>query len=38
MVSQINKIYSAIGQNKIGHITDEEKVIADKLRAHIKIK
>ena len=37
MVSQIRKIYSAIGESKIGHITEEEKVIAKKLRAHIKI-
>ena len=37
MISQINKIYLAIGKNKIGHITNDEKVIAKKLRAHIKI-
>lgn len=37
MILQINKIYLAIGENRIGHITDDEKVIAEKLRAHIKI-
>ena len=37
LITQIRKIYSAIGESKIGHITEEEKVIAKKLRAHIKI-
>lgn len=36
MISQIKKIKIAMGTNKIGHITEEEKIIAKKLRAHIK--
>jgi len=35
MIVQINKTQTALGTDKIGHITDEEKVIAKKLRAHI---
>jgi hypothetical protein len=27
----------AFGENKIGHVTEEEKLIAKKLRAHIKL-
>ncbi len=36
LTSSMEKILSAIGENKIGNITEEEKVIAKKLRAHIK--
>ena len=33
----INKIITALGQAKLGYITEEEKIIAKKLRAHIKV-
>jgi len=33
----LKKISIAFGENKLGHITEEEKVIAKKLRAHIKL-
>jgi N-acetylneuraminate synthase len=33
----INKMELAYGENKLGHITEDEKPIAKKLRAHIKI-
>jgi hypothetical protein len=33
----IKKITVAFGEEKIGHITDEEKLIAKKLRSHIKL-
>jgi N-acetylneuraminate synthase len=36
LVSSLEKIIIAIGKNKLGNITDEEKIIAKKLRAHIK--
>ncbi len=36
MVSQINIMRIAIGEEKIGHILDEELPIAKKLRAHLK--
>ncbi len=37
LVSSIRKVEIAIGTSKIGHITEEEKEIAKKLRAHLKI-
>ncbi len=36
MMSLIKKMNIAIGQDKFGHITEEEKIIAKKLRQHIK--
>lgn len=33
----LNKIIIALGEEKLGYITDEERIIAKKLRAHIKI-
>ena len=33
----LNKIIIALGEEKLGYITEEEKIIAKKLRAHIKI-
>ena len=36
LTSSLEKIVIALGENKIGHITEEEKLIAKKLRAHIK--
>jgi sialic acid synthase SpsE len=36
MNSRINIIIKAIGKPKYGFITEEEKIIAKKLRAHIK--
>ena len=35
LTSSLEKMMIAIGENKIGHITEEEKLIAKKLRAHI---
>ena len=35
MMSLIKKMNTAIGQDKFGHITEEEKIIAKKLRQHI---
>ena len=35
MINSINKIHLAFGEEKIGHITDEEKKISKKLRQHI---
>ena len=37
LTSSLEKMTIAIGENKLGHITEEEKVIAKKLRAHIKL-
>lgn len=34
--SSLHKMYLAIGSNKLGYISDKEKIIAKKLRAHIK--
>ena len=34
--SSLHKMYLAIGINKLGYISDKEKIIAKKLRAHIK--
>lgn len=36
LTSSLNKMLISIGVNKLGNITDEEKIIAKKLRAHIK--
>ena len=36
LVSVINRMQTAMGINKLGHITDEEKIIAKKLRDHLK--
>ncbi len=36
MIELITKMKHAIGKDKYGHITEEEKVIAKKLRQHIK--
>ena len=36
LTSSIEKMYLAIGEEKLGHISEKEKKIADKLRAHIK--
>ena len=36
LTSSIAKMYLAMGIAKLGHISDKEKVIAKKLRAHIK--
>ena len=36
LTSSITKMYLAMGTAKLGHISDKEKVIAKKLRAHIK--
>lgn len=36
LTSSLEKMSIAIGENKLGHITEEEKMIAKKLRGHIK--
>lgn len=36
LTTSLDKMLVAIGENKLGYITDEEKIIAKKLRAHIK--
>ena len=36
LTSSIAKMYLAIGTDKLGHVSDKEKIIAQKLRAHIK--
>ena len=36
LTSSLEKMLVAIGESKLGHITEEEKIIAKKLRAHIK--
>jgi N-acetylneuraminate synthase len=36
LTETLSKMYNAIGQNKLGHITKDEEVIAKKLRKHIK--
>ena len=38
LVGSIRKIEQAMGQEKIGHITEEEILVAKKLRAHINVK
>tara|TARA_B110000027_G_scaffold6066_1_gene5575 strand:+ start:970 stop:1812 length:843 start_codon:yes stop_codon:yes gene_type:complete len=37
MITGIKKALLAIGEDKLGYITEEEKIIAKKLRKHIKI-
>ena len=37
LTSSLKKMSIAFGKNKLGHITEEEKAIAKKLRAHIKL-
>ena len=36
LTNSIKKMLDGFGQEKLGHVTDEEKLIAKKLRAHIK--
>ena len=36
LTESLKKMSIALGVSKIGHVTEEEKVIAKKLRAHIK--
>jgi len=36
LTNSIRKMLEGFGQEKLGHVTDEEKLIAKKLRAHIK--
>ena len=36
LITMINKFHVALGEDKLGHISEEEKIIAKKLRAHIK--
>jgi N-acetylneuraminate synthase len=36
LIAVINKMLVALGSQKLGHITEEEKKIAEKLRAHIR--
>ncbi len=36
LTTSLDKMIIAMGKDKLGHITDEEKIIAKKLRAHIK--
>ena len=36
LIETIEKMHKAIGINKLGHVTEEEKIIAQKLRKHIK--
>ena len=38
LVGSVRKIEESLGEAKIGHITEEEKLIAKKLRAHINVK
>jgi len=38
LVGSVRKIEISLGEAKIGHITEEEKLIAKKLRAHINVK
>jgi hypothetical protein len=33
----INKFKIALGEEKLGHVMEEEKIIAKKLRAHLKV-
>ena len=35
LTSSLEKMLIAVGEKKLGHITEEEKIIAKKLRAHI---
>ena len=36
LTESMKKMSLALGESKLGHITEEEKVIANKLRSHIK--
>jgi N-acetylneuraminate synthase len=36
LVESLEKMKIAFGESKLGHVTEEEKIIAKKLRAHIK--
>lgn len=36
LVEGLEKMKIAFGESKLGHVTEEEKIIAKKLRAHIK--
>ena len=36
LIDSIKKIQVAVGTNKLGFVTEQEKEIAKKLRAHIK--
>ena len=36
LTSSIEKVLLAVGNEKLGHVSDQEKIIAKKLRAHIK--
>ncbi len=38
LVEGVKKVVSAMGEEKLGYISDEEKKIADKLRQHIRVK
>ena len=35
LTDSLDKMLISLGENKLGHITEEEKIIAKKLRAHI---
>ena len=37
LTESLNKMFEAYGEEKLGNITEDEKPIAKKLRAHIKI-
>ena len=37
MIALINKFKVALGEEKLGNVLEEEKIIAKKLRAHIKL-
>ena len=37
LISIINKFKIALGEEKLGHVTEEEKIIAKKLRTHLKV-
>jgi len=37
LTSSIHKVCLAVGEKKLGYISDKEKIIAKKLRAHIKL-
>jgi sialic acid synthase SpsE len=37
LTSSLEKMTVAFGENKIGHVTEEEKLIAKKLRGHINL-
>jgi N-acetylneuraminate synthase len=36
LTSSLEKMYIAMGEVKLGHVTEEEELVAKKLRAHIK--